>query len=213
MMNFETDYVRDSETAFGPASLLEGALLPWQGRNALQAYDGLNGKAFDATSDGWLTPYNPVLVRGEARILPLAWRGDVASGHGTAVVSAELDEFVSHMQVTGMHWAGTWSDFDRLQEAKKNSVASYAAALLDSGVTQGNFWVLTGSIALGLIWAGEETEGTMSLALHVVPSDWVSQRRPAKSVADIDLRWSWADVIELYRTRTGGAGEASTEES
>lgn len=209
MMNFETDYVRDSETAFGRASLIDGALLPWQGRDALQTPDGLHRKALDAKDDGWLTPYNPVLVRGEARILPLAWRGDVASGRGTAVVQAEIDEFVSHMRVTGMHWAGTWRDFDWLQEAKANSVASYAEALLESGVTQGNFWVLRGDVALGLIWAGEGAEGTMSLALHVVPSSWVYQLRRSKPVAGIDLRWSWAEVIELYRTRTGGAGEAS----
>jgi len=209
MMNFETDYVRDSESAFGSASLVEGAVLPWQGRDALRANDGLHRRAFDVSSDGWLTPYNPVLVRGAGRIFPLAWRGDVASGHGAAVVSAEIDEFASKMRDSGLYWGGNWSDFDRLQEAKKNSIASYASALLDSGATRGNFWVLTGSIALGLIWAGEEAEGTMSLALHVVPSNWVSQNHPAKPVAGIDLRWSWADVIELYRTRTDVVGEAS----
>lgn len=205
MMNFETDYVRTANSAFGPASLLDGALLPWQGRIPLSAYDGLQQEALDVQEDGWVTPFNPILVRGEARILPLAWRGDVASGRGAAVVPGEIDEFVSKMQRTGMHWAGTWSDFDWLQESKENSVTSYAAALLDSGVTQGNFWVLRGDIGLGLIWAGEEAEGTMSLALHVVPSSWVYQLRPSKPVAGIDLRWSWADVIELYRSHGGGA--------
>lgn len=205
MMNFETDYVRTANSAFGPASLLEGGLLPWQGRNALQAYDGLNRKAFEATSDGWLTPYTPVLVRGEARILPLAWRGDVASGHGAAVVSAEIEELASQMTISGLYWGGNWSDLDYLREAQKNSVASYVSALLDAGTTRGNFWGLRGDIALGLIWAGDETEGTMSLALHVVPTSWAIQRHAEKPVAGIDLRWSWADVIELYRSHGGGA--------
>lgn len=205
MMNFETDYVRTANSAFGPASLRDGALRPWQGRDALRSNDGLQQKAIDATSDGWLTPYNPVLVRGEARILPLAWRGDVASGRGTAVVSGEIDELVSQMRDSGLYWGGNWSDLDWLQEAKKNSVASYVSALLDAGVTRGNFWGLRGGIALGLIWAGEETEGTMSLALHVVPTSLAIRRHAEKPIAGIDLRWSWADAIELYRSHGGGA--------
>jgi hypothetical protein len=205
MMNFETDYVRTANSAFGPASLRDGALLPWQGRVALQAYDGLQQEALEEQEDGWVTPFNPVLVRGAARILPLAWRGDVASGHGTAVVSGEIDELVSQMRDAGLYWGGNWSDLDWLQEAKKNSVASYVSALLDAGATRGNFWGLRGDIALGLIWAGEEAEGTMSLALHVVPTSWAVRRYAEKPVAGIDLRWSWAEVIELYRSHGGGA--------
>lgn len=206
MMNFETDYDRTANSAFGPASLRDGALLPWQGHVALRAYDGLQQEALDVQEDGWVTPFNPILVRGAARILPLAWRGDVASGHGAAVVPGEIDEFVSQMQFTGMHWAGRWADFDWLQKVqKKNTVASYAAALLDSGVTQGNFWDFTQDIGLGLIWAGEEAEGTMSLAFHVVPATWVFEYAREKPVRDLDLRWSWAEVIELYRSHGGGA--------
>ncbi|MFS2242738.1 hypothetical protein [Microbacterium sp. OR16] len=50
---------------------------------------------------------------------------------------------------------------------------------------------------MALVWAGSEAEGTRSLALHLVPADWVLDRLAGGPVDAIDVSWSWADVIEL----------------
>lgn len=49
--------------------------------------------------------------------------------------------------------------------------------------------------------AGDEVVGTRSLAAHIVPESWVFEPAARGPVAGIDVRWSWADVVELHRSR------------
>lgn len=194
----------DGASAFGPASFTSGGLLPHGGRTMMKSPDLLVA-AFAAEQDGWLSPNNPVLVRGSARILPLAWRGDPKSARGTNVATEEMSEFASAVQSLGVYLGRRLEPLDKLMEHRRDSIGSYASALQEAGITHGNYWAIAGVdgslMGLTLIWAGDEEEGTLSLACHVVPVSWVAERFVSKAAQGIDLRWSWADVIALSAAR------------
>lgn len=192
-MDIDRDLHRDGASAFGPASVKDGALLPFEGRSLLTDADGLPPAALDAQADGWLSPENPVLVRGQATILPLAWRGDP---RGTGVDPEEIAAFASQMQNAGMYWAGNWRVLS-LADRRADSIGSYTSALREAGATAVDCWTYSETTGLALVRAGDEEEGTLSLALHVVPVSWVSEPRARKAVHGIDVRWSWADVVAL----------------
>lgn len=195
------DLDRDAASSFGPDTLRAGAILPYEGRALVRAPEGLRSAALAAANDGWLADNNPVLVRGDARILPLAWRGDPAS-EDSEMLPKQIDAFASQMKDAGAFWAGGWRTFEQLAEHCGDSIGSYVAALRAAGVTDVSAWTFSEEIGLALVRCGVESEGTMSLALHIVPAAWVSERFVAKKpVKGIDVRWSWADVIDLYRAR------------
>lgn len=196
------DVHRDEASAFGPASFADGGLLPYEGRTLMQGADGLPPAVLDAEEDGWLSPNNPILVRGLAKILPLAWRGDPHRGYNPYAEPGQIAAFASRMQSAGLHWAGNWRVLD-LADRRNDNIGSYTAALRVAGATGVDCWTYSETVGLALVWAGVEDEGTMSLALHVVPASWVSERRVKKAVWDIDVRWSWAEVIALYAARQG----------
>ncbi|MGR0158611.1 hypothetical protein [Paenarthrobacter nitroguajacolicus] len=200
------DLHRDEEAAFGPASLTGGGMLPFEGRTLMLGPDGLPAGVLDAERDGWISPNNPILVRGLVKILPLAWRGDPRSGYNPAVSSSEIAVFASRMQSAGMYWAGPWRVLD-LDTHGSDSMGSYTSALRSAGATHVDCWTYSESVGLTLVWAGDEDAGTMSLALHVVPVSWVSEPRVKKPVPGVDVGWSWADVIALRANPPGGAAE------
>lgn len=200
------DLHRDEEAAFGPASLSAGGMLPFEGRTLMLGPDGLPPGVLEAERDGWISPNNPILVRGLVKILPLAWLGDPRSGYNPAVSSTEIAAFASRVQSAGMYWAGPWRVLD-LDTRSSDSIGSYTAALRSAGATHVDCWTYSESVGLALAWAGDEDAGTMSLALHVVPVSWVSEPRVTKPVPGVDVRWSWADVIALRANPPGGAAE------
>ncbi|WP_439591916.1 hypothetical protein [Microbacterium sp.] len=194
-MELDRDVHRDAASAFGPASATAGALLPFEGRSSLIQPGGPPAGAVEARTDGWAAPELPVLVRGEARILPLGWLGDLDSAE-RGVTAEEIAAFASQVQDAGMHWAGPWRVLS-LAEERADSIGSYIAALRDAGATDVDCWTLSDAMGLALVRAGAEDEGTRSLALHIVPAGWVSEPRAGKPVRGIDVGWSWADVIAL----------------
>lgn len=200
-MNIDDDFYRDAATAFGAASLLEGGLLPFEARSALRSPRGLHAEALELQHDGWLRPDVPVLVRGAARVVPLAWSGAAGVGSESAVSLEEVAAFASQMDGACSYWARHRISLSQLEEAQSDSVASYVEALREAGITRGTFWAFSREIGLALIWAGDEVTGTVTLAFQVIPTSWVSEHRAKKPVRGVDLRWSWADVIELYRTQ------------
>ncbi|MBT2584473.1 hypothetical protein J7I86_01150 [Arthrobacter sp. ISL-95] len=200
------DLHRDGEGAFGPESLTAGAMLPFEGRTRMLGPDGLPAGVLEAERDGWISPNNPILVRGLAKILPLAWRGHPRSGFNPGVSSSEIAVFASRMQSAGMYWAGPWRVLD-LETRSSDSIGSYTAALRSAGATHVDCWTYSEAVGLALVWAGSEDAGTMSLALHMVPASWVSEPRAKKAVPGVDVGWSWAEVIDLYAsTHRGTAG-------
>lgn len=196
-MDIDTDLHRDAASAFGPASAVAGALLPYEGRTLLMSPDGLPAGALDASADGWLSSNLPILVRGRTKVLPLAWLGDPSLARGRGVTSEEIASFASKIQAAGMQWAGNWRVLP-LDDARTDSIGSYTAALCDAGVTRVDCWTYSESVGLALVWAGIGDEGTMSLALHIIPASWVSEPRAEKRVSGIDVRWSWSDVVALH---------------
>ncbi|UWF77729.1 MULTISPECIES: hypothetical protein [Microbacterium] len=205
-MNLDMDLERDDAAAFGPASVTAGALLPYEGRTLMLGPDGLPSAVFDAEDDGWIAPSNPILVRGQARILPLAWRGEAG---GAGVSTEEIAAFASQVQSAAMYWAGNWRVLDDLRGHRGDSIGSYTAALHAAGAQRVNFWTYSETVGLALVWAGVEQEGTMSLAMHVVPAGWVTERRAGKAVRGIDVNWSWDEVVNLYAARTGIGPDAA----
>jgi hypothetical protein len=197
-MDLDLDLSRDEASAFGPASVTDGAILPYEGRAFLMRDDGPPAAALDAAHDGWLSSCSPVLVRGQMRILPLAWAGD-----GTGASQQEIAALASKIQSAGMHWAGNWRTLDDLKQYRGDSIRSYLSALAASGATRVNSWTYTAAIGLALVWTGGAAGEVASLALHVVPSSWVSERHARKAVRGIDARWSWAEVAALYAARPG----------
>lgn len=200
--DFDFDVRRDAASAFGEHSLAAGAILPFEGRALLARPDWI-AEAITAPTNGWLSPNNPILIRGEARVLPLGWRGQP---NGDGVTAQEIVTFTSRMQDAGMYFAGPWRVLD-LAEQRGDSVGSYATALVASGATHVDCWVFSPSVGLALVSAGDEDAGTMSLAFHVVPVSWVSEPRAAKSVSGIDVRWSWSEVVDLWECKDAVANE------
>lgn len=84
-----------------------------------------------------------------------------------------------------------------LTDDRADSIGSYSAALRAAGATRVDCWTYSKTVGIALVWAGAEDEGTMSLALHIVPANWVSKPRVTAPVRGIDIRWSWANVIAL----------------
>lgn len=200
-MRDDTDLWRGRSEAFGPASAVGGAVLPYEGRSALQSPDGLPAAVFGADVDGWATSSTPVLVRGLAKILPLAWAGDPTASVRT-VETAEIAALAEQMLAAGMHWAGNWRVLE-LEERRRDSIGSYADALRRAGATRVDCWTYSHEVGLSLVWAGRADAGTASLALHVVPASWVSEPRAGKPVKNIDVRWSWHDVVGLFESNRG----------
>jgi hypothetical protein len=207
-MDIDRDVHRDAASAFGATSVTDGALLPFEARALLLTPDGPPRAAREAEADTWVPPGLPVLVRGAARILPLAWRGDLRGGGGSAVTEEEIAAFATRMQDAGMYWAGPWRVLP-LTEERPDSVGSYTAALRGSGATEVDCWTYSESTGLALVRAGATDDGTRSLALHIVPAAWVSDARAGRPVRGIDLGWSWSDVVALYAARERGAGSGA----
>ncbi len=207
-MNIDRDVQRDAASAFGASSVTAGTLLPFEGRALLLAPDGPPSAAREAETDTWLPPGLPVLVRGSARILPLAWLGDPRSEGGPAVTDEEIAALATRVQDAGMYWAGPWRVLP-LTEKRADSIGSYTAALRESGATEVDCWTHSESTGLALVWAGAADDGTRSVSLHIVPAGWVSDVRAGRPERGIDLRWSWADVVALYAARDPGAGSGS----
>lgn len=143
----------------------------------------------------------PTITRGAARIVPLAVQIDSQAGdpreqrHRMRTLADGIDGACEHRAGRGVR-----VDLDR---TGRDEVAAYAAALRAAGATDARCWVLEPSQAVVLVWTGDGSSGDLSLALHLVPTGWVSDRRTGPASSDpIDVRWSWADAVALVRERS-----------
>lgn len=204
-MGFDMDLHRTASTAFGPASLVAGGVLPYEGRIFVKS-TGTQEAAFEARTDGWVGPETPVLVRGPVRIIPLAWLG---SPEGSGASPEEIAAFTDTMLSYAAYVGRAWSRLD-LEDPPFDGIRPYAVALRDGGATRVDYWMYSEEIGHALVHAGDAEAGTMSLALHLVPAPWLSERlseqasrrkRSRPIPPKPDLRWSWSEVIALHGAR------------
>ncbi|MEV7632895.1 hypothetical protein AB0N64_10840 [Microbacterium sp. NPDC089318] len=135
----------------------------------------------------------PILIRGEARIAPLAVQLDAQTAdtheqrHRVQVLAYAIDGACEYR-------AGRGIRFD-LDQHGADEVSAYAAALRAAGAAEVTWWELDPRHGVTLVWTGDESRGDLALALHLVPIGWVSDRRTQPASGEIDVRWGRADVV------------------
>jgi len=135
----------------------------------------------------------PSFTRGDATIVPLA------AQHGTQ--HGDPREQRSRMRALAGDVDGAWEyragrgiPLD-LARTGDDEVAAYTAALREAGATEATWWEVDPAHGVTLVWTGDENRGDLTLALHLVPIAWVSDRRTHRATARIDVRWSPAEVV------------------
>ena len=192
-------------TAFSPASLRAGAVVSYDrdrlvvsGAGIVDAVPArLMGDVLERR-DQWLMPGVPVLSRGEAWIVPLFWMPDEST-------LDEADRW--RLEARGSELGQSIANACRYAYGEPLGVdlgpqpapTKYAAELVRTGVADAAWWAV-GDSAIVLAYhraPGDSAERRM--AVHVVPVDWVSARRPAKAGKPrrLDLGWRWADLVEF----------------
>ncbi|MFS2242737.1 hypothetical protein [Microbacterium sp. OR16] len=171
-----------------------GALLPSDARDLIVQHHGLPPGATTAAEDGWLAENAPVLVRGEAKIIPLIWLGYPDRGWNPYADDDDMRAFVSRVRASIIDAAGPARSVDLADTLDPiDSTGSYRQALRKSRVDRAEWWALADATAIALVWM----RGFASVAVHVIPATWVDETLSTEPAADIDLWWSWKQVIEL----------------
>ncbi|WP_341946481.1 hypothetical protein [Microbacterium sp. LWH11-1.2] len=183
-----------TEDVFGEASLRTGAVVLASARQIMDVVDGIlhRGRA----TDGVMESRVPVLQRGAATIVPLGAQG--AALEYQADVRAELVELSNSVRWAIEHRAGSRVSLD-LADAPPSGERSYRSQLVTAGATRAGAWRPEPGLAVVLVVSGDPDAGTLTHALHIVPSGWVASPDALERPLDepIDVAWSWADVVSL----------------
>ncbi|WP_194421441.1 hypothetical protein [Microbacterium abyssi] len=208
-MNTESRASRGSGV-FDPESVGVGAVishsgdtLVTNGDEIIAAVEELTDRTFPADpTDGWLTDDVPVLARSDSWIVPLAWvpelPGDAAAPRRQMLRSRVGDLWTSVRSACEYrHGSQIGIGLESAADGKNR----YVSELVRTGVRRADWWAF-GEWAVVLVVHGEPVPAPVSqMAVHVVPIGWVSERRAAKRVPEIDLGWSWSDVVGLAGSR------------
>lgn len=200
-------------TAVAPASVQTGAVISYSaetlvasGEEIVAAIESRLTRPVTSGGGGddWLTSEVPVLSRGSAWIVPLAWippRDDQtlrtrATELWTAIRSA--CEYRHGPQIA-----------IELEDAGA-ARTPYAIELVRTGARRADWWQAADAAIVLVVYGDPLPAPVARMAVHVVPIGWVSQRRPtaAKKMPPLDLTWSWADVVAV-----AGAGGAEATAS
>ena len=154
----------------------------------------------------------PVIDRGPAWIVPLAWvpkspHAPAADGHELGRAAGELWSAV-RSACGYRHGEGLGIPLD----AETVERAGYASELVRTGVRRADWWSF-GDAAGVLAVYGEPLPAPLSrVALHIVPIAWVADRSPrsAKATKVPRLEWSWADAVAVAEDLCD-RNDASTE--
>lgn len=167
----------------------------------LQALEGVKGRPI-----AWAAMGAPVIDRGAHAIFPLAVAA-VQPGRG-AQESASLAELARNLELHCIHFHG--GDGFHAEMALKAD-AGYGRRLVETSalLRTPRYWWGIGRFAVVLVHALEQQGEFESLALHVIPKDWVwhspitpSTKRGASQLRRIvreqesiggaaDVLWSW----------------------
>jgi hypothetical protein len=147
-----------------------------------------------------VSPGAIVLRRGAAVIIPVAHQG-TATPEGTAAFERRLTSLEGDLR--GLLAFRTQDPVQFLAADRgwyeSEATAAYFDLLKAAGVTSAWYSFLrpTEEFAVVRVTAGELSRGDLSLALHVVPGHWCSDRRRGQSPTDLDLRWGPADLADV----------------
>jgi len=132
----------------------------------------------------------PVIERGEVRIVPLAEIHDPLPGQDGP------DDFPARASTL---WMRTRSALEYrfgmpVGVDLQDGANPYLRELARTGVQVAHCWILDARALLLVAEGPPPPAPTNRLALHVVPSGWVSTRRPARRIPAVDLSWDWPDA-------------------
>ncbi len=179
----------DADEVFGEASLRDGAVLLATSRQIAEVVDRVQREGAPS-SDTFVGSRIAVLRRGRASVVPLGAQGSLPA-HWSSV-AAQLRDLAGSIRGALEFRAGQGVPVN-LAEATSGS---YAHALVESGAERATDWRDVPGSAVLLVTAGDPGAGTCSMALHIVPSDWVSH---SPTDASADAAWSWSEIVELHR--------------
>lgn len=192
-------------TALSPDALETGAVISFSDDTLVASgadiVAAIEQRVTDAAAradggDRWLTDAVPILERGAAWIVPLAW-----SPNDRAMADdrqRELDRRISELWSAirsacwYLHGEQIGIDLEGIDEARD----AYAEELVRTGARRADWWAF-GDSAVVLVVYGEPLPAPVAReAVHVLPLDWVRPRKKARAKAPhMDLAWSWADVV------------------
>jgi len=188
-------------------TLQTGAVLPiFNGRvlaaleqRIVQRRSGALRRPGPEPRDQWLTEHVPVLSRGPVWIVPLAWMP--APPDGDISAQQQLRKRASEL------FTGTGYAFEHAAgwPVGLDATTDYASALVRAGGRNTLAWEYGDHAMVHVTTADEPPAPATAFAVHVLPKAYVwedSGRRKKPRLPDVDLRWSWADVVALHAAVT-----------
>lgn len=135
-----------------------------------------------------------VLDRGPARIFPLAAQGGAQRRYGRHPDEERrrVERFADRIRGVFEHHHGAQIPVDLMRRGT-DTLAAYAASLRAAGAASAVWWGI-GSAGAVLVTTGDARDGDLTLAVHVVPMSWVSDRRARPDGERARLSWSIDDV-------------------
>ncbi|MFS0868095.1 hypothetical protein AB3M83_12280 [Microbacterium sp. 179-B 1A2 NHS] len=136
-----------------------------------------------------------VLDRGPLRILPLAAQGGDprSAGRDPHEERRRMKDLADRVRDAFAQHEGSPIDVE-LGRHGDDRVAAYAASLRAAGATRATWWEFD-SLGVVLVWAGSETIGDLTLAVHITPVSWVSERQTKPGGGSIDVAWSREELV------------------
>ena len=200
----------DLPSALAPSSLREGAVVSFDDDTLVVT----GGTIVDAIEkrlraertarpprpapSGTLLEGVPVLNRGESWIVPISFVPFAAADRSIAGESLRERAGELARSVTSACWFGHG---EPIAVDLEESDRAYAAELRRTGARAASWWDDDGTALVLVSYEAAGDESATRAAVHVVPTGWVSTRRPTppKKMPRIDLDWSWDDVVASGR--------------
>jgi hypothetical protein len=170
-----------------------GWLIPLTGRDVVRGIDAV-------VSGTGLPPEFQVITRGPARIIPLAVQADLASNRDAGEEVRRMRSLSNGIDMELDHREGRGIDLEFDANHWSDTVDAYVESLRAADVDAARYWGFKNNqTAVVIVWSGDEVDGTRKLALHVVPSSWVSDRYPGE-LSRVDLHWG-VDRVQATEER------------
>lgn len=162
------------------------------------------GTVESSDEDGWLAEGVPLLVRGEARILPCFWRSEPALGAPDPQLDARSTDLWTSIRGWCWYQRGDAIGVDLSPEPRSDRPVAYANELRRTGARRADWWGFGERAVVSVVYGDAIPAPIVAEAVHVVPKHWVwyDRARPGDlwritEMPATSLQWSGADVIAL----------------